>query len=49
MNDALKSYVEDHVWLEEQVARSRQEIAAGQGIGGGMSEICHANTALHSG
>ena len=32
INDALKAYVEDHVWLEEQVARSRQEIAEGQGI-----------------
>ena len=32
INDALKSYVEDYVWLEEQVARSRQEMADGQGI-----------------
>ena len=32
INDALKSYVEDYVWLEEQVARSRQEIAEGKGI-----------------
>jgi predicted transcriptional regulator len=32
INDALKSYVEDHVWLEEQVALRRQEIADGKGI-----------------
>jgi predicted transcriptional regulator len=32
INAALKAYVEDHVWLEEQVARSRQEIAEGKGI-----------------
>jgi predicted transcriptional regulator len=32
VNDALKAYVEDHVWLEEQVARSRQEIGEGKGI-----------------
>ncbi len=32
INDALKSYIEDHVWLEEQVAQSRQEIAEGKGI-----------------
>jgi len=32
INDALKAYVEDHVWLEEQVARSRQEIAEGKGM-----------------
>lgn len=32
INDALKAYVEDYVWLEEQVARSRQEIAEGKGI-----------------
>ena len=32
INDALKAYVEDYVWLEEQVTRSRQEIAEGKGI-----------------
>jgi predicted transcriptional regulator len=32
INDALKAYVEDHLWIEEQVARSRQEIAEGKGI-----------------
>ena len=32
INDALKAYVEDHVWLEEQIARSRQELAEGQGM-----------------
>jgi predicted transcriptional regulator len=32
INDALKAYVEDHEWLEEQVARSRQEIAEVKGI-----------------
>lgn len=32
INDALKAYVEDHAWLEEQVAKSRREIAEGKGI-----------------
>jgi predicted transcriptional regulator len=32
INDALKSYVEEYAWLEEQVAKSRQEIAEGKGI-----------------
>jgi predicted transcriptional regulator len=32
INDALKAYVEDNAWLEEQVAASRREIAEGQGI-----------------
>ncbi len=32
INDALKAYVEDNEWLEEQVAKSRQEIAEGKGI-----------------
>lgn len=32
INDALKAYVEDHEWLEEQVAKSRQEIAEGKGV-----------------
>ena len=32
INDALKAYVEDHAGLEEQVAKSRQEIAEGKGI-----------------
>ena len=32
INDALKSYVEDHAWLAEQVAKSRQELADGKGI-----------------
>ena len=30
--DALKAYVEDNAWLEEQVAVSRREIAEGKGI-----------------
>jgi predicted transcriptional regulator len=32
INDALKAYVEDNAWLEEQVAVSRREIADGKGI-----------------
>jgi predicted transcriptional regulator len=32
INDALKAYVEDNAWLEEQVAASRREIAEGKGI-----------------
>ena len=32
INDALKAYVEDNVWLEQQVANSRQEIANGKGV-----------------
>ena len=32
INDALKTYVEDNAWLEEQVSKSRQEIAEGKGI-----------------
>ena len=32
INDALKAYVSDHAWLEEQAAKSRQEIAEGKGI-----------------
>ena len=32
INDALKAYVEDNEWLEEQVAKSRKEIAEGRGI-----------------
>lgn len=32
INDALKSYIEDHLWLEEQVFQSRKEIAGGKGI-----------------
>ena len=32
INDALKAYVEDNAWLEEQVDKSRQEIAEGKGI-----------------
>ena len=32
INAALKSYVEDHAWLTEQVVASREEIARGQGI-----------------
>ncbi len=32
INDALKAYVEDNEWLEEQVAKSRQEIAEGKGV-----------------
>ena len=32
INDALKSYIEDHLRLTEQIARSRLEIAAGKGV-----------------
>ena len=32
INDALKSYVEDHGWLEEQVARQPAGAGRGQGI-----------------
>ncbi|MBM3222455.1 MAG: CopG family transcriptional regulator [Candidatus Tectomicrobia bacterium] len=32
INAALKAYVEDHAWLTEQIAQSREEIASGQGI-----------------
>ncbi|ETX06129.1 MAG: hypothetical protein ETSY2_18980 [Candidatus Entotheonella gemina] len=32
INAALKAYIEDYKWLEAQVAKSRQEIAEGQGI-----------------
>ena len=32
INDALKSYLEDHRWLTEQIARSRQEIDEGKCI-----------------
>ncbi len=32
INDALKAYVEDNEWLEEQVSKSRKEISDGKGI-----------------
>ncbi len=32
INDALKAYVEDNEWLDEQVAKSRKEIAEGKGV-----------------
>lgn len=32
INDALKAYVEDNEWLEEQIDKSRQEITEGKGI-----------------
>lgn len=32
INAALKAYVEDHIWLAEQVATSREELARGQGV-----------------
>ena len=32
INDALKAYVEDNAWLEQQVAQSRREIAEGKGV-----------------
>ncbi len=32
INDALKAYIEDRLWLEDQVAQSREEIAQGKGV-----------------